>query len=1542
MPTGKPIHFPPHKINENPSDLEPSKSYEKTSEYLNDDNFLTMEEEFHHQFGDLAQLRPPKLASAVHHAHRPLSPRGGDGVGSTGAGAGRPPPQDAAGAPVGGGGGIRILPSSAKPGKGRLHGSLLNRNISSFDDAKSLKSALNDANPDAPAADDVMPRSPGSFPSFPAIKTDRTVSAISTLTEEESPGLSSAKPNRGGKGGGTEYDFLHTWSPESQATSRSKVGRGKKMPGKNKGKSVPPDRADSYGYIDQNPREIKGKSTLHDRTDSYGSIGHKSVGLVDAEPISPMLSPPSAGRKQHADDNEGRAKKVREAKKHAKHFAKKRSRMRDMRHDAMYGDAEFGHDGDYDNEAVALRRSESQKNVERSFHRSASASTLGGRRAEQIKFELNKASVTKRLLLRDLNLTTKEVPIDSILAFPLGSELTKISLAGNLFNYLPDSLVFSLSGLKTMDLQQCGLVTLPDCEWDLPHLRRLNLSHNRLKTFLPAGAIRGLPSLEVLTMSNNDIYEIELPRDGPAVLENLDYLSLAYNHISDLPNGLTRLSSLKTLRLPNNYITHVPKEICEMELSELDVTMNPIIQPPLGDCDLGISAMRRYYVCLDRKERRRSRLEQLASEPAQPIHGAEPPSGDDDDNGVAGFGARSSAGFGARSVMIGGVVDDDSREYEEPSEPESRPPGYDIIQSEPPRPSVRVGSFPSPRPRPQSISAAGATQRRLMGTSTNSTMMFGTPRQMPPALAPAMALRGGGGMPTVATVPLLSATAPPLNAIALTAFPSPSPLHSGPLERYEMAMSAMESEVPTQEPTKSTPKEVNDTLKLVFVGQSRSGKTTAMNRLKCGLFAEIPKKEESTIGISIDSWNPAEDFAKYAIPGANKLDTSIVKEDELSDTADADIRFSLFDFAGQDHYHATHSIFFSPSALYVLVWNMGADNSAIQKVVEPDEDDEGEFQWIDSDEEVENEQNRRNEQVAEKALDNDIDSKVQYWIDCIRSSVPGAAILFVASHADCFDDGRLGGNVEARRRCQRMKDRILRREERRVHSLRRRLLKLESGHRADSPAARRIRELLSPYRLPKLIFQNRGGPDVVMRISGTADRGFGALRERIINLATGRETECADFRRILSIATGREASAEAYNYPLFRGHVGSVIPPERLAIRALVREKRVKFQLLEWQLFMQMAEEELGYRPSDSDLNDSLRFLSRIGVICFFGEVEGLDDRPHVAAPRLEDDIFYDSSDDEEAEKDGDFTLAECDVQFPSTSDNRSAAGSSIADLSLQPKFLGLRPGSLSQFIFLNPRWLVLALKLVMRHDLSQHLDGVRSGRASSSKWTRFGRADSFFNASIRCPILRDSDARLLWASNTKLLKSASRAVQGASESPIDAFTFLEKLLVFFGVFVPIDLINPNVELSNELYSRPLVHSDDPSSVFYFLPSQLKPRERPRREIDEDTFKTTDEKKVCLCHTWLFRDGAPPGVFERITSSVLRALHAATASPDRSNARFNGQLEFDEVKMNAMACGMLYLCSWRMSRLSRHQYSTPLFLLYSCSLRFYAGVRPFR
>jgi GTPase SAR1 family protein len=43
------------------------------------------------------------------------------------------------------------------------------------------------------------------------------------------------------------------------------------------------------------------------------------------------------------------------------------------------------------------------------------------------------------------------------------------------------------------------------------------------------------------------------------------------------------------------------------------------------------------------------------------------------------------------------------------------------------------------------------------------------------------------------------------------------------------------------------------------------------------------------------------------------------------------VKFSVWDFAGQHVYHATHELFFSPHALYVVVWDMGATNEATHR-----------------------------------------------------------------------------------------------------------------------------------------------------------------------------------------------------------------------------------------------------------------------------------------------------------------------------------------------------------------------------------------------------------------------------------------------------------------------------------------------------------------------------------------------------------------------------------------------------------------------------------
>lgn len=108
---------------------------------------------------------------------------------------------------------------------------------------------------------------------------------------------------------------------------------------------------------------------------------------------------------------------------------------------------------------------------------------------------------------------------------------------------------------------------------------------------------------------------------------------------------------------------------------------------------------------------------------------------------------------------------------------------------------------------------------------------------------------------------------------------------------------------------------------------------------------------------------------------------------------------------------------------------MGANNSTTRRRGSSyHEDYEGPFALIDSDDEdtaVSEPEARR----ADRALERDIDEKVQFWVDCIQSSVPGSVILPVATFDDYFDTE--GGVEEARRRCNVMKRRLLQHEERR-------------------------------------------------------------------------------------------------------------------------------------------------------------------------------------------------------------------------------------------------------------------------------------------------------------------------------------------------------------------------------------------------------------------------------------------------------------------------------------------------------------------------------
>ena len=104
-----------------------------------------------------------------------------------------------------------------------------------------------------------------------------------------------------------------------------------------------------------------------------------------------------------------------------------------------------------------------------------------------------------------------------------------------------------------------------------------------------------------LNMYGNKVAEIIIP-PGRNFLSKLETLNLGYNDLAFLPDDLDQLPSLKTLKVMNNFLEKVPMRVCDMDLRHIDVSSNPVVQPPIETCERGICSMKRYYHCLRAEE----------------------------------------------------------------------------------------------------------------------------------------------------------------------------------------------------------------------------------------------------------------------------------------------------------------------------------------------------------------------------------------------------------------------------------------------------------------------------------------------------------------------------------------------------------------------------------------------------------------------------------------------------------------------------------------------------------------------------------------------------------------------------------------------------------------------------------------------------------------------------------------------------------------------------------------------------------------------------
>lgn len=109
---------------------------------------------------------------------------------------------------------------------------------------------------------------------------------------------------------------------------------------------------------------------------------------------------------------------------------------------------------------------------------------------------------------------------------------------------------------------------------------------------------------------------------------------------------------------------------------------------------------------------------------------------------------------------------------------------------------------------------------------------------------------------------------------------------------------------------------INKEAKCIFFGNGRVGKTTLFNQLKENVFDPTIV---STHGILIDEWEiKAADFPPNL---KDKIQQIIDQNPTERLTMPDSVILNVWDFGGQDYYHATHRLFLNSNVLYILVWD---------------------------------------------------------------------------------------------------------------------------------------------------------------------------------------------------------------------------------------------------------------------------------------------------------------------------------------------------------------------------------------------------------------------------------------------------------------------------------------------------------------------------------------------------------------------------------------------------------------------------------------------
>gem|GEM_PF-2081873 len=179
---------------------------------------------------------------------------------------------------------------------------------------------------------------------------------------------------------------------------------------------------------------------------------------------------------------------------------------------------------------------------------------------------------SQTLDLSDLSLEDENIPEDFLTRLTIIlPDLKTLDISDNQLKTLPDS-IGNLANLEYLLVDENQLKTLPVSIGNLANLKELHVCYNQLKT-LPV-SIGNLANLQKLVVMNNQLKTLP---DSIGDLANLKTLFVDKNQLKTLPDSIGNLANLKTLSISDNQLQALPDSIGNLaNLKNLDISDNQL------------------------------------------------------------------------------------------------------------------------------------------------------------------------------------------------------------------------------------------------------------------------------------------------------------------------------------------------------------------------------------------------------------------------------------------------------------------------------------------------------------------------------------------------------------------------------------------------------------------------------------------------------------------------------------------------------------------------------------------------------------------------------------------------------------------------------------------------------------------------------------------------------------------------------------------------------------------------------------------------------